>query len=85
MCLKYEAIKLLQTTLFFKKNLHGFIMSGKRVNRSLYRTGQALRVPEEQGSQFSKQFAHEDGKVVSLTHRPSLPEGIIRVLISFRG
>jgi len=29
------------------------------------------------GSQISRQWAHEDGKVVSPTHRPPLPPGNI--------
>ena len=34
---------------------------------------QAWRVPGGWRSQISRQLAHEDGKVVSITHRPSLP------------
>jgi hypothetical protein len=39
--------------------------------------GQAQWIPGGCGSQFSRQSAHEGGKVVSPTHRPPLPPGNI--------
>jgi len=45
------------------------------VKQSHHRPGQALKVPEGWCSQISKQSALEGDKLVSLTHRPSLPQG----------
>ena len=56
-----------------------------KVKQSLYRPGQAQRVPGGWDSQISRQLAHEGGKVVSPTHRPHLPpQEIFPVLISVR-
>jgi len=49
----------------------------KKVKQSHYRPGQALRVPGVSVSQNSRQTEHEGGKVVSPTHRPTLPPGNI--------
>jgi hypothetical protein len=47
--------------------------------------GQALRVPGGSGSQISRQFADEGGKIVSPMHWPPLPQELFLVLISVRG
>jgi hypothetical protein len=48
-----------------------FVVKGKAIPLEV------LRVPGVRGSQISRQSVHEVGKVVSRTHRPSLPPGNI--------
>jgi len=55
-----------------------------KVNESRNRPGLAQRVPGGLGSQISWHSAHEGGEVVSLTHRPPLPPGMILMLIFTR-
>jgi hypothetical protein len=59
-----------------------YLLKGKQ---SHYRPWQALRVPENWGSQILRQLAHEGGKVVSHVHRLPLPQEIFLVLIPVRG
>ena len=55
------------------------------IKQYMTRTGQTLRVPWVWGSQISREFAHEGGKVVSPTHRLTLPQGkIFLILISVK-
>jgi hypothetical protein len=61
------------------------ILGCKKVKLSRYRPGQALGVPGGLGFRISRQSAHEGGKVVSPTHRPSLPQEGFLVLISVTG
>jgi len=44
-----------------------------KIKQSLYRPGQALRVPERLGAKIARKSGHEISKVVSPTHRPHLP------------
>jgi hypothetical protein len=73
-------------TIEQKTKLTVFCLFEDTVNQSLYRPGQALRVPGYWSSQISWKSAHEGDKFVSPTHRPPLPtQKILLVLISLRG
>jgi hypothetical protein len=47
-----------------------------KTKKFLHRPEEALRVPGGSSFQISRQSAHEGGKVVCPTHRPSLPSVI---------
>jgi hypothetical protein len=68
---------LIFTLLCDKRKVKRFWTERQQVEQSHYSPGQALRVPGEWGSQITRQLVHESGKVVSPTHRPLLPPGII--------
>ena len=62
-----------------------YIPEDRKIKQSHYRLVQTLRVPRRWGSQISRQSTHDGGKVVSPTHRPSLPpQELFLVLISIR-
>jgi hypothetical protein len=56
----------------------------RKVKVSRNRPGVAQRVPGGLGSQISKHLAHDGGEVVSLKHRPPLPQEIFLFLIFIR-
>ena len=55
-----------------------------KVKQFHYRPGQAQRVLRKLRSPDFVTKAQDGGKIVSLTHRPSLPQEILLVLISVR-
>ena len=68
-----HCLQPLMITAFLIRVLHKFTIWFHRctikLKQSLYRPGQALRVPGGWGSQISRQSAHEGGKVVSPMNR----------------
>jgi hypothetical protein len=97
-CVLFQEQMILQRNILafkqpFGQNAVGVIRTVEwlliKVQQSLYRSGQALRVPGSWGSQISRQLSHEGGTVVSRTHRspppPSPPpQEIFLELISVR-
>ena len=57
----------------FQVTLHNFCKKKVKVKLSRYMPRQALGIPGGWGSRISRRLAQEGGKVVSPTHRPSLP------------
>jgi hypothetical protein len=70
--------------LYFYHHVHYDYIKVK-VNQSLYRPEQALRVPGGLGSQISRQLAHESDTFISPTYGLLLPQEIFLVLTSVRG
>jgi hypothetical protein len=64
------------------KNKYSILL---KVKESRNRPSVAQRVSEDLGSQISWHSARKGGEVVSLTHLPPLPPGMILVLIFTRG
>ena len=85
---KYDVCyRLLHWTYCLEDNvalIANVITFKQKVKQSHSRPGQAQRVAGVWGSQISRQSAHENGKVVSPTHRPPLFQEIFLVLISVR-
>jgi hypothetical protein len=52
-----------------------------KAKQSFYRDGQAHKVPGSLGFQISRQSAHKCGKIVSPTHRTTLPQELFLILI----
>jgi len=81
----YILLKVSSSATCFHERYSVGLNEGKKVKQSLYRPGQALRVPQIWGAHISRQPAYEGGKVVSPTHRPPLPPRKYSLLISVRG
>ena len=60
-------------TISFSRRSAQFGQLVLKLKLSHYMSGHALPAPGDRGPRISRQQTHEDGKVVSATHRPSLP------------
>jgi hypothetical protein len=81
-------VKSERRTLLFRNSADQFYSSSNckvKVKLSCYRPEQVFGVPGGSGSRISKQSAHEGGKAVSPTHRPSLTPRRLLALISVKG
>jgi len=65
--IKLSMIGVVETHILYRA------INKQKVNQSLHSPEQALRIPGSWVSQISWQSTYEDGKVVSLTHRPRSP------------
>jgi len=59
------------------KEVPRLFLKQSKAKQSLYTPGQTLKVPQDWGSQISRESAYEGGKFVSLKQRPTLPTGKI--------